>query len=155
MLDDAIGSMTIWEQITFHMSTDYATEMIIVPTQELASDVPMDAQQHQQCDPACRQFHSKLQQAEENAFQRQVQLSTSGTAKVVADPARVQYPTVSDGTLAGSAAKKLTTIDSAVRSNVFIPHGGLRVASGWSVAHTTGNVRIIAQRSHPNWFALQ
>lgn len=35
----------------------YVTEMIIVPAQQLASDVQMDEQQRQQCDQACRQFH--------------------------------------------------------------------------------------------------
>ncbi|GAA4467899.1 hypothetical protein [Novipirellula rosea] len=41
----------------------YVTEMIIVPAQELASDVQMDAQQRQQCEQACQQFHSRLHQA--------------------------------------------------------------------------------------------
>ena len=41
----------------------YVTEMIIVPAQQLASDVQMDEQQRQQCDQACRQFHTKLHQA--------------------------------------------------------------------------------------------
>ncbi len=41
----------------------YVTEMIIVPVQQLVSDVNMDDSQRNQCDQACQQFHSKLHKA--------------------------------------------------------------------------------------------
>ena len=62
----------------------YVTEMIIVPAQELAANVQMDAQQRQQCDQACRQFHNKLHQAYRDVQQYHDQLVQLEAEKMLA-----------------------------------------------------------------------